>query len=100
MEGVAIGPRAHERLQESLTKSHGARNVLEHAGPYLEGRKVQIINEMLGWFRSQTDGFDATVAIKYISCLNEASALLEQLERDIAEGNRAQAKLLSTTAPA
>ena len=93
-----IGARGHDLLQASLTKGHTARSVHELVSPYLTGRKDQIINEMLGWYRAQQEGYDATVAIKYIACLNETTALLEQLEREIAEGNRAQAKLFQTTA--
>ncbi len=91
-----IGTHGHELLQASLTKGHTAKTVYELVAPYLHGRETQLINEMLGWYRGQKNGYDSSVAIKYIACLNEVKALLEQLEREIAEGNRAQAKLHAT----
>jgi hypothetical protein len=86
-----------EVLHQRAAAGGEAEALAKRLFPFLDARKEQIVNEAVGWFRSNETQSDKT-AIRYIAALSEIEAQRQELQSRMRAGEHARAQLHNTTA--
>ena len=84
-----------DALAKQMQEGREAQEALEILRPVYARREVEILRQLIGWFRAEP--WDERTALKFIASLAECRSLLDDLEQKARMAQQTTRRLYSTT---